>query len=404
MGIGRIPVGDCTCVGKEMPGGDEIMRLHRKPKTINLFLLGILLLPLLAAGAYLWANGMITALMEYRSPMAASAPAPGVGLGEPLTRRVALVVVDALRYDSSTDTAIMPVLEGLRNIGAYARMHSRPPSFSAPGWTTILTGAWPDINDAQQFNPPDPGNVRTFTQDDIFAAAQRAGLETAVSGYSWFEQMLANSGVDAGFYTIGEDNAADEQVIAAALPWLTGDYRLILIHIDQVDYAGHHEGGPISANWKAAVARADSMIGQIAARLDLQQDTLIILSDHGQIDRGGHGGNEPVALLEPFVAAGAGFLPGQYQDIDMVDIAPTLAVLLGTSLPASNQGLPLLEMLDVQPKQVGAIQAVAADQQAQLLAAYSAAIGETITVEPGETVITSTQLAMELARKGRLAR
>ena len=28
-------------------------------------------------------------------------------------------------------------------------------------------------------------------------------------------------------------------------------------------------------------------------------------SDHGQIDRGGHGGNEPIVLLEPFVLAGA---------------------------------------------------------------------------------------------------
>jgi len=380
------------------------MKTRRKSRQINWFVIGIVLLPLVAIGAYFWATGMIGSLEDYRSPLKDTAPAPGADLGDPLTRRVVVVLVDALRYDTSTDATVMPVLNQLRAEGASAVMHSRPPSFSAPGWTTLLTGTWPDINDAQQFNPPDEVNVRTFTQDDIFAAADRAGLNTAVSGYSWFEQMLANSGVDEGFYTIGEDNAADEDVVAAALPWLTGDYQLILIHIDQVDFAGHHEGGPLSENWTAAASRADTMLGEIAAQLDLEQDTLIVISDHGQIDQGGHGGNEPVTMLEPFVAVGAGILPGQYDDIYMVDVAPTLAILLGTSIPASNQGLPLLEMLSIAPEQVGIVQAAAADQQTQLFSAYTAAIGETASVEANDTVISSTQLAMELARKGRLAR
>ena len=162
-------------------------------------------------------------------------------------------------------------------------MHSQPPSFSAPGWTTILTGAWPYINDSQLFNPPDAYNARPFTQDDIFEAAQRAGLKTAVSGYSWFEGLLTNSGVDAGFYTIGEDNSADVDVVNAALPWLTGYFHLILIHLDQVDYAGHHQGVPVNPNWNAAATRADALLSKIVATMDLTQDIVLIISDHGQI-------------------------------------------------------------------------------------------------------------------------
>ena len=33
-------------------------------------------------------------------------------------------------------------------------------------------------------------------------------------------------------------------------------------------------------------------------------DTVLALSDHGQIDAGGHGGHETVTLTEPFVLAG----------------------------------------------------------------------------------------------------
>ncbi len=378
------------------------MRLRRPTKKINWFLLGLILLPLSAVGAYFWATGIMAAVENYRSPLAQSDLAPGEALGAPLTRRVVIVLVDALRYDTSLDTSVMPALDELRTEGASARMTSRPPSFSAPGWTTILTGAWPDINDSQPMNPPDEFSVRAFTQDDLFAAADRAGLKTAVAGYSWFEGMLAVSGVDAGFYTIGEDNAADQEVVAAALAWLDGDYQLILIHLDQVDYAGHHEGGPLDPRWNAAAARCDTLLGEIVARLDLEQDTVIVLSDHGQIDKGGHGGNEPITMVEPFVATGAGILPGEYNDMHMVDVAPTLAVLLGANIPASSQGRPLLEMLDVTSERAAAILEAVRAQQESLLEAYAAAIGQTAAEPQGESAVASTQLALEQTRMTRL--
>jgi hypothetical protein len=380
------------------------MKNTRRSKKINWFMLGILALPLLAGGAYFWATDMISSFDSFRSPLQDTAPVPGAELGEPLSRRVVIVLMDALRADTALNPDLMPVLASLRQVGASATMTSRPPSFSAPGWATLLTGSWPDINDAQLFNPPDEEHVRTFTQDDIFAAADRAGLNTAVSGYSWFEQMLSNSGVDAGFYTSGEDNAADEEVVANALPWLTGNYQLILIHIDQIDYAGHHEGGPVSENWAAAATRSDALLGEILAQLDLKQDTLIVLADHGQIDKGGHGGNEAVAMTEPFVAAGTGIIPGTYADIKMVDIAPTIAVLLGTNLPASNQGRPLLEMLPVDAEQANFILSALKVQQAQLFNAYTLAIGQSAEVIESDAVVSATQLAMEQARMGRLAR
>jgi len=93
------------------------------------------------------------------------------------------------------------------------------------------------------------------------------------------------------------------------------------------------------------------MLGQIAEELDLTKDTLVIVSDHGHIDAGGHGGQEAVVLTEPFIMAGAGVVPGEYRDIQMVDVAPTVAALLGTSLPASTQGEVLTFMLNL-PQEV----------------------------------------------------
>lgn len=378
------------------------MKLRRSTHKINWVLFGILGLVFLAIGALTWAFGLMESAQSYRSPLANIPPTPGQILGGPVTRRVVVVLIDALRYDTSINTTIMPFLNNLRTLGASATMHSQPPSFSAPGWATILTGAWPYINDSQLFNPPDPHSARPFTQDDIFADAQRAGLNTAVSGYAWFQGLLANSGVDMGFYTVGEDKAADSDVVNAALPWLNEDYQLILIHLDQVDFAGHHEGGPISPNWNTAATRSDDLLRNIVSNLDLAQDTLMVISDHGQIDRGGHGGPDPVTLIEPFVLAGKGIVPGSYGNVNMTDIAPTLAALLGTSIPASNQGHVLIDMLTLPSERNVSIQNALIIQQTQLLKVYTKAIGSSINVGDGE-IVSATETALKQAIQARLS-
>jgi len=378
--------------------------MRRKP--VRWFLYGLLGCLVVAIGSYLWATTLMERAMDYRSPLAYQPPEPGAALEiSPLTRRVILVLVDALRYDTSRQTEVMPFLAQLRQQGASAMMTSRPPSFSAPSWTVILTGAWADINDGQPFNPPDDWHVRPFTQDDLFAAAERAGLKTAVAGYFWFEQMLAGRGVDAAFYTKEEDAAADRAVVDAALPWLdSGDYAFVLIHLDQVDYAGHHEGGPRDPRWNAAAGRVDSLLKEIASRLDLSRDALLVISDHGQIDRGGHGGPEVVTLREPFVLVGPKVRPGYYPNVTMADVAPTVAVLLGLNLPASSQGRPLTEMLVLSAEEESRIRAADAQQKESLWRAYEAAINSRSALPVSSDEPSSYLAAMDDARLGRLGR
>ncbi len=281
-------------------------------------------------------------------------------------------------------------------------MHSRPPSFSAPAYTVLFTGAWPDLSDGPALNLA-YDQYSAWTQDNLFSAARRAGLSTAVSGFNWFEKLIPQEAVTASFYTAGEDAAADRAVVDAALPWLSNDkYQFILIHLDQVDYAGHHEGGPRDPLWDAAATRVDDHLREIAATLDLRRDTLLLVSDHGQIDRGGHGGHDPITLVEPFVLVGAGVRPGSYGDVNQVDVAPTLAVLLGANIPATAQGRALAEMLALTADQttaVGrAIERAETAQQAQLAAAYGAAINRPIAAISGVDPVAGHQAAMTAAR------
>ena len=129
----------------------------------------------------------------------------------------------------------------------------------------------------------------------------------------------------------------------------------MLIHLDQVDYAGHHEGGPMTHGGMQLQHRVDELLKEIASAMDLNQDTLLVVSDHGQIDRGGHGGQDPIVLLEPFVLVGKGVIPGKYGDIQMVDVAPTDCSDIGDEYPRYESRSPSIEMLDFSLAQVDKI-------------------------------------------------
>lgn len=372
--------------------------MNRKPL---LLLLSIVACLAIAVVAYIWATGMMDSMYAYRSPLATQPPAPGAPSGDALTRRVVFVLIDGLRTDTAADPQVMPFLNELRSNGASAIAHSQTPSYSAPGYTVLFTGAWPELSDGPPMNLEYEEYV-PWTQDNLFSAAQRAGLATAISGYNWFEKLVPQDAVAASYYTAGEDDAADQAIVAAALPWLHDNQQaLTLIHLLQVDYAGHHEGGPQDPRWNASARRADDLLRAVVGTLDLTQDTVVITSDHGHIERGGHGGPEPIVLQEPLVLAGAGIKPGVYGDVQQVDIAPTLATLLGAAIPAAAQGHVLTETLALPTDALLPIQAAAQAQQQGLAAAYSAATGETLDIAPGGDPVTATQAAIAAARAAR---
>ena len=171
-------------------------------------ILQILLVVVLAGGSFFLALEMMDNLYEYRSPLSSDPPIPGQSFGDPVSERVILVIVDALRYDTSMDAEVMPILNQLRVQGASAMMHSQTPSYSSPGYSTLLTGAWPYLNDGPIFNL-DYEDIYPFSQDNIFSSSKRFGLKTAVSGFNWFEKLIPSTALDIGYFTPLEDQSAD---------------------------------------------------------------------------------------------------------------------------------------------------------------------------------------------------
>ncbi len=353
----------------------------------------------IAICAYLVANQMIDGIYDFRSPISGQPPVPGDPVGKPISEKVVHVLIDALRYDTSLDPEVMPYLNKLRTIGASAKMHSQTPSYSAPGYSTIFIGAWPYMHDGPAFNL-EYNDIPVWTQDNIFSAAHRNNITTGISAYNWFEKLVPQQDVDLQFYTAGEDNAADEDVVNAALSWLEKPgHQYILIHIDQVDYAGHYEGGATGQGWRDAASRSDALLEKIASSLDFGKDTLIIHSDHGQIEAGGHGGHEDVCLTEPFIMVGKGIKPGTYPDIQMVDIAPTVSAILGANFPAISTGHVLQNMLDLPQDYLNAYTSLEENVHSNISRIYSSQVDEPQLAGQSPEDIRSAKLATERASR-----
>jgi len=365
-------------------------------------IVGVVLCILSAVIAMGWAAAMMGSMYAFRSPLAEDPPPPAGPIGVPLTRRVVVVLIDALRDDTSRKTDVMPYLNELRLRAASATMHSRAPSFSQTGNTILFTGGWQELSDAPLLNLEGDGR-RVWSQDNLFSAAHRAGLKTAAAADLSFRGQIPQDAVNSKFYTVKDGPPGDAEVVPSALQMLQDPtYALVLIHIDQVDYAGHHLGGADSQAWIHAAHQADAYLSQIAGELDFSRDTLLVISDHGQLGQGGHGGPEPIVLLEPFVLAGRGVRAGAYPDVQMVDVAPTLAALLGTNLPASSEGKVLTGMLTLDSARSHAIQGALSAQQGLLAKSYSTAIGQPLPVT-SENSVARTQQVIQTAQGRRLS-
>ncbi len=312
-------------------------------------------------------------VVEYRTPYLTHLP-PG-SAAEPLARRVVLVVVDGLRLDASRE---MAALNGLRQRGADFSLRVGQPSLSYPSWTVIVSGAWQEISGVTTNWYEGP--VRT---DTIFRRAKEARMPAVVVGGEGWEKLYGPHLTDFIAVKGPEDESAPperwaemdaESFRQSTLVLQEHREGLILIYFGGTDELAHQFGG-ISTPYRDEVRRVDDYIARLAERLDWERDVLIVTSDHGHVNAGGHGGWEPEVLHVPLVMVGKGIRQGTYPERLQADIAPTIAALLGLPIPVHAQGRPLMEALDAPAETKGRIGLNAALQLVGFYDAYAQVLG-----------------------------
>lgn len=329
-----------------MPGSDT-----PSARRVSIWLLALAALVaslVLAYGAYALAGYSWDQVVSYRSPYTGLTGAGFSGvrprLDQPIpgavSRRVVVVLIDGLREDVSRT---MPSIERIRAEGADVSLITPQPSLSYPMWTTIMTGAPPQISGVTTNWFEGPVHVETLL--DVMAGS---GRSVVVAGTDDLDTMF---------------RAAEVADAASLVPWSTGEYMtagivdgalaadravggadFVFVLIPDIDDAGHAYGGA-SAEYANVAARVDSDLARLFDGLDDGATTFFVLPDHGHIDTGGHGGWEKDVIGTWAAIAGPGV---RHTDASagLADIAPTVAVVAGVQAPLQAMGTAIDAVLD----------------------------------------------------------
>lgn len=141
------------------------------------------------------------------------------------------------------------------------------------------------------------------------------------------------------------DPAKDEAPDAWRGQWLpraraavASDSPLVFVHILRVDTAGH-QGGRDSAQYWVAAGLADALLDGLMTQAP--DARWFLLSDHGHLSTGGHGGAEVELRQVEGCIVGPGLVAKRGGPVHVVDVARAIADSLGVTLAPAAHGRPL---------------------------------------------------------------
>ncbi len=295
-----------------------------------------------AFAAYRLAGYSWDQVVEYESPFADySRPwsgDPAAASSEATAGpRLVLIIIDGLTLEASRS---MAGLDTLRGYGADMLATTPQPSLSYPTWTTILSGAPPQISGVTTNWFEDKVPVET-----LIDVALAEGKRTVVVGPDSFDELYGAGRAEASYFKPwSETEYMSADFVTQTIDLVTKhDPEFLVLHLPDADETAHQHGAA-SEEYRNVVARIDTDIARLVTAMRDSRTTFVITADHGHIAAGGHGGWENDVTQVPALFFGNG-VTLDVGDIEQVDIAPTTAALLGVRVPSFSVGQALENVL-----------------------------------------------------------
>jgi hypothetical protein len=204
--------------------------------------------------------------------------------------------------------AATPHLDSLMSGGTWSLdALNRPPTVSAPGWASILTGVW---NDKHGVLDDSYTGGRFDRYPCLFTRMKR--FDPSLKTASIVRVGLVNSAIvtDADYTATGGSDGEAAQLAAGVLA--SSDPDAMFVQFKDTDYAGHRGGYALSnAEYIAAIEAADRFIGDLIdavhGRPGFSGENWLFLAvaDHGARSDG-HGGNSIAERNVFFIGSGGG--------------------------------------------------------------------------------------------------
>ncbi len=277
-----------------------------------------------------------------------------------MDRKLLLIILDGVPYRNFR--RLFGNLEGWVASGEARVWKHRSvlPSTSASCYASIHTGVTP-----QEHGCTGNANVFRLKQDDVFAQVRKAGGTTGAVAHSFWSQFFNRSPFDV-VRDIEYDEPESTTINHGRFHTMTG-YGLInqmtpsdvdlfgtltnlctrfalnygMLHTCTLDSMGHRFFHDCQEMDHACFVM-DEMLAPFIPRWRAMGYEVIVTADHGQDERGHHGGRDPLQQETALYYFGAGQGPAAGEVIDQLQLAPTILSRLGAPAAETMRATPFL--------------------------------------------------------------
>lgn len=273
-------------------------------------------------------------------------------------RHVLVIGVDGVRYDTLLGVRT-PVLDMIAQEGFLRplQVHPAAPTISGPSWATIVTGVSATVHGIQDNNlapnhladNPDFVHLARLDGRQTFIGADWAPLVSSESGGPLFADggFLPDRGVrdePAEWHRVDQDVTERGVEFLANLDGSQGSASFVYLHA--VDTAGHRRG--VGDVYRECIEESDRRVGELITAVESRPTRpdedwmIIVVTDHGHRDEGGHGEDSPEERTAWIAAAGFGVKAlDETAVLEQADVAGQVMATLGLP-PRSDDfvGLP----------------------------------------------------------------
>ncbi len=279
---------------------------------------------------------LIRAITTYEAAPADTAPLPGgTGPGLPPAPRTRVILVDGLTEAGTEQIASWKII---CSQGALLTIDVGFPTVSLPVEAALWTGLTQQqtgIVANHAFDPPIKG-IPSQVPGSI-AIAENHGYIVRSLGFSRAEPA-AEPGKPM---KDANEKPWESQWFTLAIEAVKSTSPLVFIHILRVDVAGHKSG--LGSDYEKAARATDPLIDKL-----FQSDPSarwFLLSDHGHIPTGGHGGQEREVRHVQGCIHGPGIKKQKSGLVHIVDIARAIADSVGVTIDPASHGRPFEVMM-----------------------------------------------------------
>lgn len=267
-----------------------------------------------------------------------------------LDTKLLLIILDGVPYRNWR--RLMGNLEGWVQSGEAQvwKMRSVLPSTSACCYASIHTGVSPQVHGILSNE-----NRFRVKQPDIFSEVSKAGGKTGAVTHSYWSEFFRSYPFDlvedmeydepggpithGRFHTMTGYNARNQMTpsdvdLFATLTMLTKRHGIDygILHTCTLDSMGHRFGHDCHEMDHACYAMDGMLAGFLPGWIDAGYEVMVT-ADHGQTDRGHHGGHDDE--MQDFALYYFGPAKGPEADtlLDQLQLAPTVLSRLGVAIP-----------------------------------------------------------------------